>query len=462
MSTGKQRNTIAQRTVQQSHGLCGRGDRGQRACSLESTSIFFRAMRTLTLMIPGLFVLASCVGDEPVSGKLPTPSYDASVGQDSALPVTDSSAANDAGPNICSAIVSYWAGEGDAKDQLAANSLTPIDENYVEFGIGRFGKAFRFPMYVPNSAQARYRADVKAIVPAPSGITMLAWVSARKGPASFFSLGKKDVGLSVGAASNGTWSITLGAVSASPAPMFPLGTDTSIAVTVQPDPLGNKVGFYVNGGSETTFTVDKNPVLEFFTTGSTVQIGGNDAAFGGYVDELVLFNRVLSENEIALAVRGLSCGGPLQAVPAVTPMPCNPSVMPARQSCLGTLCVAPQVCVDSATTPGTYVPSCAMPVTASVYACTHPSDCAGAGSGFTPVCCATNVRSREVSAGVCSSKLSQTVQGRCTSAITCDQPDSGRLCSSDAECAVFGTGAKCVGFRANDAQSIERVFGMCK
>src|SRR5688500_14196820 len=129
------------------------------------------------------FVLAACVGDDPVN----PPAADGGITPDSGTPVIDSGsgtetstpidASNDAGSDAGSCLapaanmISWWTGDDTFMDRLQANNMVQAGSTgTVSFGAGHVGKAMSF------DGSRLLERQVPIGISSLGGFTVEAWV----------------------------------------------------------------------------------------------------------------------------------------------------------------------------------------------------------------------------------------------------------------------------------------------
>lgn len=247
----------------------------------------------------GLLAIAACVGDDPPSGQAP----DASVTPDGS-PGSDSGTASDAGANSdagadapidciapASGIVSWWTGDETFADHLGKNDLALVAEGgTVTYGSGRIGKGFSFA-----SAAHLERASptgLDGIV----GLTVDAWIEAQENG------NNRIVDRSTAGTPDG-WLFDLyltklrllvGNVSIESQGQFPTGQLTHVAGTFD----GTTLRLFIDGSKENeklvAATQIPSPSLPLRVGGASIP----EARFKGLIDEVAVYSRALSPNEV--------------------------------------------------------------------------------------------------------------------------------------------------------------------
>lgn len=213
-------------------------------------------------------------------------------------------------------MVSWWRAEGNAVDTLGNHNGTIVGP--VTFGAGEVGQSFAF------NSQLGY-IDTGAIV-LPETFTIDAWINPANvnsvqfimaGNQSYqFALNNDALSLSVENAENSFTSYI------TPNGVIGANTWQHVAATYDGNAAaGQRIKLYVNGQliSSPSIIQDDGGGL---TTPATTYIGiypdGQHFNFSGSIDEVEVFNRALTANEIAELY---NAGGTGKCVPATTPSP---------------------------------------------------------------------------------------------------------------------------------------------
>jgi concanavalin A-like lectin/glucanase superfamily protein len=205
-------------------------------------------------------------------------------------------------------LVGWWPGDGNANDiQLGSNGILM---NGAVFAPGRVGQAFSFEgvdgfVDVP---------DTPALHAITTAVTVDAWINPRPDGGWFFARRDPLVSEGVSLEANGDGFLTatlqtdVGSYIASVNPVIKFGQWQHVAVTA--DIATNQVRLYLNGRPVATSVVGGSPNLSGrFADVSHLFIGqrqgsdtpegeGGAARFNGLVDEVAVYNRALSADEI--------------------------------------------------------------------------------------------------------------------------------------------------------------------
>ena len=232
-----------------------------------------------------------------------------------------------------SGLVSWWQAEGNGNDIIGTNNATvPAG---VTYAIGEVGQAFNF-----NGTTTLTVADAPSLDPT-NALTIEYWVYVRGKMNGIWS---QSVFTKDGATSSrqymlnvGDSSTTLGAGDFRAHIGVPSGLKIldSLAVIqsntwyhVAETYDGAALKLYVNGSLDSQMAVT-GPII---TTTQPVRIGGDAPAgpyyFNGMVDEISLYNRALSSNEIAAIYNAGTSGKCYTPVaPTITTQPTNQTVV---------------------------------------------------------------------------------------------------------------------------------------
>jgi hypothetical protein len=219
-------------------------------------------------------------------------------------------------------IVSWWPAEGNALD--IANTNDGVVENDVAYGPGEDGQAFVFnggDSYInignPTSLQLQDFTIEAWILRSSSSI-----VSQVANNADLLAYGSGGYGF--GMLNDGSLYLTKSGVDSVTVSTGLADTNNFHHAAVTKS--GSTVIFYLDGAS-----VGMVSYGSVFTFGSSVSIGaqgGNEQApFYGAIDELAIYSRALSSNEI-LSIYNAGSGGKCDALPpAIYASPTNESLM---------------------------------------------------------------------------------------------------------------------------------------
>lgn len=208
-----------------------------------------------------------------------------------------------AAPCRPSGLVSWWRGEDNARDSAGSNHGRIVGP--VAYAPGRVGRAFRFDgssyVDVPNSEDLNFGSSQQ--------LTIELWAFRTGSGSTMHFLGKR-----VGCGSANHYQIAFdpdgglhlgirGARVATRAPM-PMNVWVHLAATVH----GNAFRFFINGSLVATANTSMGPAnASALRIGRSGDCGGN---FVGLIDEVAIYNRALSADEIEASyrfgVRGLS------------------------------------------------------------------------------------------------------------------------------------------------------------
>jgi hypothetical protein len=219
-----------------------------------------------------------------------------------------------------SGLVSWWRAQGDATDQASGNNGTTTGN--VSFGPGRVGQCFVFDgrgaaVQLGNPANLQLQ-----------DFTIETWI--KRGSTSVASFNGNGLGIIFGY-NNGGYDLLLNAAGTpalSQAGVYSLFASASITDLnfhhLAVSKSGSNVVFYIDGVAYPAPAY--NPGFIFNTS---VSIGGigNTYNFFGSVDELSIYNRALSANEIQGIYNASSSGKCVVAVaPSITSQPANQTV----------------------------------------------------------------------------------------------------------------------------------------
>ncbi|HEX9928476.1 MAG TPA: LamG-like jellyroll fold domain-containing protein [Pyrinomonadaceae bacterium] len=211
-------------------------------------------------------------------------------------------AEENAATNVPDNLVSWYGGDGDARDFTGANNSTPV--NNPGFVVGKVGQAFRFNngSYVQINSDGIFRGQTEGTIETwvrPRGFATgeygasALWVES-EASRNFTRLGLyyTDTG-HVGVYANGS---TVNAVSQSP---IPQNEWTHVTGTYK---SGEGSKLYVNGvlvaASSNSGGALSNDLGAFIGIGALQSSAGDDFDFNGDIDEASVYTRTLSANEI--------------------------------------------------------------------------------------------------------------------------------------------------------------------
>jgi hypothetical protein len=201
---------------------------------------------------------------------------------------------------IPTGLVSWWRAENNALDSIGANHGTLT--NGATFGSGKVGQAFLFDgvndyLNVPDAASLR-----------PSSLSLEAWVMFNATPTGIRAI----IGKTVGTGSFDSYAIwiengylraaigdTGGEGSILTYPFSPiLGRWYHFAYTL--DDANNRQALYVDGLPVVSGTETKSPGYDTrpFVLGADIEGGGFTYFFAGEIDEVALYNRALTAQEV--------------------------------------------------------------------------------------------------------------------------------------------------------------------
>ena len=215
-----------------------------------------------------------------------------------------------------SGMVSWWKAEGNANDARGRNNGTLFGG--AGFVSGRVDQAFSFD----GSTQYLQIANPKDIPLGNASRTVLAWIKWNDAPpgalhqnifaygswgtyaGTFFFERKSDTGKLY---LTGYFTELVGNTVIAP--------DIRYLVAVTHDGTTSK--FYVNGSEDGSATITHNTIMnaEGIKIGDAPGNDGNHGKFNGLIDEVTVFNRALSQQEIA-AVYGAAGGGVCPCAPS--------------------------------------------------------------------------------------------------------------------------------------------------
>ena len=232
-----------------------------------------------------------------------------------------------------SGLVSWWRAEGNAYDSIGGNSGTSTSG--VSYTNGEVGQAFNF-----NGTSTLTVADAPSLDPT-NALTIEYWVYALARPAHTWS---QNVFTKDGVTSSRQYLLTVGdSPTTSGAGDFRavIGVTSGLKIldslaVIQSNTWyhvaetydGAALKLYVNGSLDSQMAVT-GPII---TTTQPVRIGGDAPAgpyyFNGRVDEISLYNRALTSNEIAAIYNAGSAGKCFTpVVPAITTQPTNQTIL---------------------------------------------------------------------------------------------------------------------------------------
>jgi hypothetical protein len=244
-----------------------------------------------------------------------------------------------------SGLVSWWKGEGNCLDSFGANPGTA--QGQLLFGSGEVRQAFNFVMNVPLSgitSSVRISASPSLNVGTNSGLSLECWlrpyiVGVWGGSYVNAFLGWDD-GVRLATAEGGNWQ--LGFVASftdtsgndhnlwGPASIFGIEHDNTedtyegpfIHVVATYDQASGLAALYYNGA----LAASQNLGTFVPETGSDLQLGGLPGSdYDGVMDEVSIYNRALSANEVNLLYLAGS-GGKCAAPPAIVSPPASGAV----------------------------------------------------------------------------------------------------------------------------------------
>ncbi|HZQ48434.1 MAG TPA: LamG-like jellyroll fold domain-containing protein, partial [Verrucomicrobiae bacterium] len=240
--------------------------------------------------------------------------------------VTSSNAALTVNPAICSppsaGLVSWWPGNGNASDPASGNNGTL--QGSVTYVNGEVGQAFSFTangqgVVVGNPVSLRLQTfTIEAWVQRAS--TSLVNSSGQDG--LLFSYGSGGYGFGL---SHVNGNVILSQIDASNVTLGQGVTDTNwhhVAVTAS----GGTVIFYIDGVAYAAPAYVPN-----YTFGTSAAIGARgdnlSAGFYGSIDEISVYNRVLSAAEIQAIYNAQSAGKCTSSPPSITSQPASLSTV---------------------------------------------------------------------------------------------------------------------------------------
>jgi len=199
-------------------------------------------------------------------------------------------------------LVSWWRAEGNASDQVGGNTGTPVGN--AGYGVGRVGQAFAFD---GNGDAVRLGNPANLDL---QNLTIEGWI--KRASASVVSYGQEGKGV-VFSHGNGGYVFHLEANGALAfGKGWVSGITTSAAVTdtnhhhVAVTKSGSTVTFYVDGMAYGAPAYDPG-----FVATANAAIGGHDDlgnSLLGNIDEIAVYNRALTTNEIQ-AIYNASASG---------------------------------------------------------------------------------------------------------------------------------------------------------
>jgi hypothetical protein len=198
------------------------------------------------------------------------------------------------GPKLTSGMVAWWPGDGDARDLIGTNNAIVV--NGTTFAEGMVGRAFAFDgiddfVSVPNSPVINFHDNTP--------MTLMLWAYRTGDNSPVHLIGKRpgcdtpvqyqmaydsDKGVGFGGGDNGAGIFRTGVHP-------PLNEWMHYAATFD----GTTIGIYLNGAC-----VDKGNGFLGAESDAPLEIGkaGDCQVFPGMIDEVMLFNRALSDDEI--------------------------------------------------------------------------------------------------------------------------------------------------------------------
>ena len=207
-------------------------------------------------------------------------------------------------------MVSWWPGEGDGNDIQDGNALSPGDGNGFGFAPGKVGTAFDF-----NGSQFATAGTPANLVITGTEVTIDGWINPTSGAEGHYfgravSSGNDYAVLFTNGTLNGVVKTAAGEVFVAPGFTPPSGVWTHVAMTYD----GATIRLYADGveiGSEAQ-------TGNISDSGAPFNIGGRSDGFNftGDIDEVEVFDRALSETEIAAIYGAGSAGKCRSCVPA--------------------------------------------------------------------------------------------------------------------------------------------------
>ena len=185
-------------------------------------------------------------------------------------------------------MVNWWAGEGNADDLLAANNGTP--ENGLSYVQGKVGLAFRF-----DGSWARIYLGATSL---PPPWTACFWVNRQDTPATSAGLmGDGHTGLKL-EQYKGTHQVGISAFSGTNYGDYTFGYTVPVGTWTHLVFVGTtaNVTLHVNGSPQRSLAVRNFPLGRGFI-GADMS-GAYDRLLGS-LDEIMVFNRALSQSEVA-------------------------------------------------------------------------------------------------------------------------------------------------------------------
>ena len=213
-----------------------------------------------------------------------------------------------------SGLVASWRAENNADDSISTNNGTPVGG--VTYTNGEVGQAFSFDNVNTSTSYIPLPASPSLDIGSGSGLTIECWIqpdaAVLPGGAPIIEWDSATTdGVQLWVGLSAAIRDTSGNANIIQAPAGLLNTNNFQHVAVTYDKSSGNAYLYYNGSivasanfgnitPQTTY-----PVNIGRRTGQPI---GNGSNYGGLIDELSLYNRALSSNEIA-AIYGAGSGG---------------------------------------------------------------------------------------------------------------------------------------------------------
>jgi hypothetical protein len=205
-------------------------------------------------------------------------------------------------PSSCfapSGVVSWWRGEGDFSDGISNNNGFP--ESNVSFAPGFNGQGFNLDGTDFVEVDDSPSLDVRA------GVTIDAWINTTTGGGRIVDkiTGFSNDGFMLDLVGGGALRMQVGGVGAQAGVAVPFGQFVHVAGTFD----GMRLAVFVNGQIQSETGTGSQATVPL--NARNLRIGADSAGgslFTGVIDEVRIFNRGLSDGEIAtLFAQGTTC-----------------------------------------------------------------------------------------------------------------------------------------------------------
>ena len=190
-----------------------------------------------------------------------------------------------------SSLVSLWRSENNPLDSIGSNHGTL--QSGATFGVGKYGQAFSF-----NGVNSYVDVPYNASLDLQGSITLAAWINSSNITSYRGIAGKAggyqiyiDGGLLTFSFYNGSWTHLSSSIA------IPENVWVHVAGTF--NSTDGTMQLYINGVPDTGLVTAQR----LSANANSVMIGGFGvlgAPFSGFIDEVAIYNRALTSNEIAL------------------------------------------------------------------------------------------------------------------------------------------------------------------